>query len=92
MPITKESGLAAMGPTLESFLKGRGDMKATHGKKTLQEIPAPGGVLTSAAYPMGWAHGQCIKALLLYRRKPRFSQTHTDRSAAGVFILDLVGL
>lgn len=84
MPITKQAGLAATGPTLESFLKGRGDRKVTHGKKSLREVPAPREVLTSAAHPTGQADGQCLKAPLYSGgNQGLLRSTQTERSKAG---------
>ena len=78
MPITRQAALAATGPTLESFFQGRGDIKATHGKKDLREVLASRAVLTSVAHPTGQVDGQCLKAPLYRDGKPRFTQIHTD--------------
>lgn len=85
MPITEQAGLAAAGPTLESFLKGGGgNRKVTHGKKALREVPAPREVLTSAAHPMGQADGQCLEAPLYSGgNQGLLRSTRTERGKAG---------
>lgn len=80
----KQAGLAATGPTLECFLKGSRDRKATHGKKALREVLAPCEVLTSAAYRTGQADGQCPKSPVCRGgNQGLLRSTQTERGKAG---------
>lgn len=91
----KQAGLAATGPTLESFLKRSRDRKVTHGKKALREVLAPREVLTFAAYHIGRQMGSAQSLLSVEKETKAYSDLHRQKEAKlgqSSFFLDLTVL